>query len=565
MPESSLIASMPDVFVELDNRGKVLKYLGGGSNDAVLRPETMVDKRISDLWSPDAAKKTLRNVRRALESRDELSFKVNLEQDGRRHRYNIRLIVRGFNRVLAIMRSAEIPETETTDAHRAPHVDTVTGLPKEAAFDEQLELMLADARLRERGLAVVAMDLEGINGINRSIGREVGDKLLRECAQRVQRQLRGTDTFTRLGTDEFILAIADVDSRDSANGLGNRLEAAFGDPFNVDGHDIALQPNLGIALFPLDGADAATLQANARVALHEACIAGSDGHTFYSSTMRYRVNQRLDAKEELRWAIDEEQLRLRYQPRFQLGNDKVVGLEALLRWQHPIRGERLPDEFIELAQAGGLMPDLGRWAIREACQHAANWQRDGIRLAVSVNVTEAEFSHPQFVEVVGDALTSTGLDPELLQIEVTERMLMSHQRAYAITHKVSELGARLVIDQFGQGYSSASRLIRFPIFSVKLSQDLLTPIGKDPQGSSLCAGLLAMAHELGWETVAVGVEHRAQLDWLRERGCKSVQGYFLSVPLAADDVGDFMASLRDPENVDNVVDMPFTTTVAGGA
>ena len=562
MADSSLIASMPDVFVEIDNRGRVLRYLGGGQRDAVLNPAGMVDKRISDLWPPDAAKAMLRSVRRSLDTREELSLGVRLPGADSSQHYRIRLIVRGFNRVLAILRPVNAP-ADVTDNFDLTAVDTLTGMPRETAFEEQLELMLADARLRERGMAIVAMDLDGINRINRSIGREIGDRVLRSCAERLRHQLRGTDTFTRLGSDEFVLAIADVDTRECAVGLGERLREAFAQPFSVDGHDIELHPYLGIAMFPIDGADAPTLLSNARVALHEAGVTGGKRHEFYSSTMRYRVNQRLDAKEELRWAIDQNQLRLRYQPRFRLDNDKVVGLEALLRWDHPIRGELTPDEFIELALAAGLMPMVGAWALREACRHAAAWQNDGLDLAVSVNVTEAEFSCPQFVETLREAIDEAGIEPHRLQIEVTERMLMAHDRGYTIAHKINEIGARLVIDQFGLGYSSASRLIRFPIYAVKLSKDLLQEVTANEAPATLCAALLAMAHELGWHTVAVGIEQRKQLDWLRVRRCSAVQGYFLSHPLLADDVAEFIDSMRDDGTGGEVIELPFTSTLAG--
>ncbi|MEM8981905.1 MAG: EAL domain-containing protein [Pseudomonadota bacterium] len=563
MTESSLITSMPDVFVEIDNRGRVLKYVGGGRDDSILQPDSMVDRRISDLWPPDAARAMLRNIRRALDTRDELSFRVKLPSEGRQVACRVRIIVRGFNRVLAILRVVNSP-SDNSDLYDTKPVDTVTGIPRDTAFEEQLELMLADARLRERGLAVVAMDLDGINRINRSIGREVGDQVLRACADRLRSQLRGTDTFTRLGSDEFILAIADVDSRESAGGLGERLRNAFESTFDIDGHGIELHPSLGIALFPVDGENASTLLANARIALHEAGITGGKRHEFYSSTMRHRVSQRLDAKEELRWAIEHDQLRLRYQPRFQLSDDSIIGLEALLRWEHPIRGELSPEAFIDLAEAGGLMPTLGKWAIEQACQHAARWQQDGLDLTVSINVTDAEFAHPQFLANVRNALAESGLTPSRLQIELTERMLMAHERGYTIAHKLHSEGVRLVIDQFGLGYSSASKLIRFPIHAVKLGRDLLhNAASADPAPAALCAALVAMAHELGWETVAVGVESRDQLDWLRGLGCRAVQGYFLSVPLVADDVAELIDSMRDDGTDTNVLEMPLASPITG--
>ena len=553
--DSSLIASMPDMFLELDNKGKFVRYLGGGLSDPVLKPDDLLGCRVSDVWPVDAAKLMLRNVRRALSDRAEMRFDFELTSEGETWSYEARLIVRGFNRVLAILRH-DRDSASPQQAGRDFGTDTVTGLPRPGAFHEQLEYMISDARLRERGLAVVCVDIDGFGALNKSLGRETGDEILRQTAVRIERYLRGSDTFSRLGSDEFVLVVADVDTREHADTITERVNESFAEPFVIDNHELFMTPSTGIALFPLDGDSGETLLANARVALNEARFQGKNSRQFYSNTMRFRANERLDDKEELRWAVEREQLELRYQPRVSLATGQVSGMEALLRWVHPIRGELAPERFIGLAEAGGLMPMLGQWAIQRAVADAARWRQAGHKIQVAVNLTESEFAHSELIDRTRHALEAAKIDGGALEFEITERMLMSHERAYVVTHKLQTLGVQLLVDQFGSGYSSASRLVRFPVRGIKLGVEMLAGIGESKEQESVCSALIAMAREMDWHIVAVGVENRSQLDFVRKRGCHAVQGHFLSRALLADEVPAYVVSVADDPLDDNVVAIP---------
>ncbi len=545
MTDSSLIASMPDVFLEIDNKGLIARYLGGGTNDSVLSPAELVGKKVSDVWSVSAAKLMLRNVRRALTDRRELRFTVELTSGEETARYEVRLIVRGFNRVLAILRQDDGEEGATETTETEDHLtDTLTGLPRTSVFREQMGHMLADCRLRERGLAVVAMDIDGFSELERSLGRDVGDAVLRASAERIERYLRGSDSFTRLGNDAFVLVVADVDTREHADTIANRVDQSFSEPLSVCGHNVEVTPSCGIALYPVDGDDAETLLQNSRVALNEARLSGRNSREYYSSTMRFRTNQRLDDKAELQWAIEREQLSLRYQPRVSLDDGKVQAVEALIRWDHPIRGQLKPEYFLPLADASGLMPEIGRWTISQAVADAVAWRDSGVDLSVSINLTESEFSHAALVEHTRSALNDSGLGQNRLEFEITERMLMSHDRAYIVTHKLEDLGVRLLVDQYGEGASSAQRLIRFPVQAVKLSSEMLCNVTTNDQSQAVCSALIAMARELNWCVIAVGIETREQLDYLRARSCSAIQGHFISEPLAAADVVAYAEKLK---------------------
>lgn len=545
MVESSLISNMPDMFLEIDNKGQIVRYLGGGLGDPLLDPAELAGAKVADIWSVSAAKLMLRNIRRALTDRRELRFEFELSSGDVTASYEARLLVRGFNRVLVILRHQSAAQLQERESNEQQMVDTLTGLPRSAVFREQVDLMLADARLRERGLAVVALDIDGFRDLNNSLGRDVGDAVLRESATRIEKYLRGSDSFARLGSDEFVLVVADVDTREHADTIADRVNESFSTPIDIMGHQIEVTPSCGIALFPSDGPDADSLLRNARVALNEARMQGRNVREFYSNTMRERTNQRLDEREELRWALERGQFSVHYQPRVSLESGLVVGLEALLRWDHPIRGTLTANHFMELAESGGMMREIGQWAIEQVLADLADWTKTDVQLPVSVNLTEAEFANPSLVDQTRQALKDTGVSPEYLQFEVTERMLMSHDRAYIITHKLTKLGVGLLVDQFGQGYSSASKLIRFPVQAVKIGAEILRDMHANPQQSAVCAALIAMAREMGWRVIGVGVETREELEFLRKRGCNAAQGHFLSAPVVVDEVLAYRRALEE--------------------
>ncbi|MEM7280488.1 MAG: EAL domain-containing protein [Pseudomonadota bacterium] len=541
MLDSSVIESLPDIFLELDSRAKITRYYGGGKDDPLLIPEDLVGKKVAEIWPLDIAKLTLRKVRRALTDRTDCKFDIRLTKGEQSQFYEVRLLVRGFNRVLTILRPIAEPSRSKIPDIAADRlaVDTLTGLAKREVFLAQLEYMLSDASLRGRGLATVCVDIDGFSKLNKSLGRDVGDAVLREATKRIKEQLRGSDSFTRLGSDEFMLVIADVETRDHINHVSDRVRTAFGDPFEYQGHSIQVTPSIGIALYPGDGKEPDTLVENARMALNEARMHGDSVSEFYSPTMRFRALKRFDDRSELQWAVEREQLRLRYQPRVNIETGQIDGMEALLRWQHPIRGELTPDQFLTLAEASGSMPNIGNWVINTACADASEWAIQGHQLPVSVNLSQSEFAHSGLLDVVRQALTTLP-GPGILELEIAESMLMKNERAYNITQKLKELGVSLVVDDFGAGFSSPSRLIRFPIDAIKIGGELMQGVADASQSQSVCSALIAMSRELGLNVIGVGVETSGQLDFLKAKGCKSIQGLLLSEPLKSDQVFEFL-------------------------
>ena len=547
MLDSSVIDSLPDIFLELDSRAKVTRYYGGGKDDPLLDPNDMVGKKVSDLWPLDIAKLTLRKVRRALTDRTDCKFDIKLSKDEQAQFYEVRLLVRGFNRVLTILRPVSAPTSASIPdiASDRLAVDTLTGLAKREVFLAQLEYMLSDANLRGRGLATVCVDIDGFSKLNKTLGRDVGDAVLKEATKRIKEQLRGSDSFTRLGSDEFMLVIADVETKDHIHHVSDRVRTAFKESFEYQGHCIDVTPSIGIALYPGDGKEPETLVENARMALNEARMHGQNVSEFYSSTMRFRALKRFDDRSELQWAVERDQLRLRYQPRVNIETGEIDGMEALLRWQHPIRGELTPDQFLSLAEASGSMPNIGNWVLNTACTDANFWSEQGLHLPVSVNLSRSEFGNSGLIDVVRQALEALPA-PNLLELEIAESMLMKNERAYNITQKLKELGVNLVVDDFGAEFSSPSRLIRFPIDAIKIGGTLLEGVSNTAQKQSVCSALIAMSRELGLTVVGVGVENSGQLDFLKSKGCKSIQGLLLSEPLMADDVLEFMENY-DPK------------------
>jgi len=549
---SSLLHVVPDAFFEVNAKGVVNKHLGGGDKDPLLRPAELQGKSFRDSWPQAVAERVMRNIRRTLTTRDGYDFDFELSDETNCSRYEMRLLVQGRDRVLAIVRNITASAGADARRGRSP-ADTLTGLATRDIFCSQLETLVADARLRERGLALMCIGIDRFGRINESLGRKVGDTVLGVTAKRIQRCLRDADRvaqleeegdsgeLARIRGDEFVLVLTDVKSRDEIGQIADRIQEAFKEPVSYEDRSIAVSLSIGVALFPVDGADAETLLENAGAALTEARTHGRNGRSFYSDTMRFRSLQRFDVIDELRWAIEKEQLELHYLPRIDLDSGRVSGLEALLRWMHPLRGNVPMTEVLPLAEATGLMLPIGEWIVANACGHAAAWlEQDRGAPNVSVNLSQDEFARDDLVEVIGKALADSSLPAERLQLELTEAMLMRHDRAASVLSRLKKIGVQLAIDDFGTGHSSFAHLRALPIDAVKIDRSFVVGVEQAGDGQAICGAIIAMAHELGLGVIAVGVETKEQLEFLRERGCGAAQGFFYTEPLPADQVSEFL-------------------------
>ena len=443
--------------------------------------------------------------------------------------------VRGI--VLNARDASERAAFEEQLAHQAFH-DAVTGLPNRALFSDRVEHALARAAREAGSIAVIFLDLDDFKTINDSLGHAAGDEVLRQVAGRLLEAVRAIDTAARFGGDEFAILIEDVSDPGIAIDLAERLVRGFEMPISVQGKDLSVRPSIGIALSGDDATqepgDADELIRNADAAMYISKRDGKGGYRVFEAAMHERVLERLELREQLQRAIDERQFELHFQPVVRLRDGHVAGMEALVRWHHPTRGLVQPGQFIPLAEEMGLIVDLGRWVLRESCQHAARLRasgESGADFSISVNLSVRQLQHPDVVADVRAALEDSGLDPKSLVLEITETVMMAdYELAIRRIEQLKDLGVRIAMDDFGTGYSSLSYLSRFPVDILKMDRSFLST-NASPQAAGLAAAIVALGESLNLEVVAEGIEQPDQYQALRNLGCDLGQGFFIARPM----------------------------------
>jgi diguanylate cyclase (GGDEF)-like protein/PAS domain S-box-containing protein len=435
-----------------------------------------------------------------------------------------------FFRDVTDERSAEREQTIAQDriTHMARH-DALTGLPNRTHFREQLAHALAEMRPGTR-LAVLYVDLDGFKIVNDTFGHPVGDTLLREVAARLQRCVRIGDTVARFGGDEFaVLQTASRQPEDSDQ-LGRRLAEVIAEPYDLDGQQIVISTSIGIAVAPDDGAQVDDLIKRADVALYAAKAAGRSTYRFFERRMDEELRKKQTLKADLRLALDRGDLRLQYQPIVDLRTNRIAGFEALVRWQHPVRGLVLPSEFIPVAEESGLILPIGEWVLREACREAANWPGPA---GIAVNLSPVQFRGNDLARTVTDALAKAGLAPNRLELEITESVLLQDTEAnLALLRSFKQSGIRISMDDFGTGYSSLGYLRRFPFDKVKIDRSFISDLPASAESAAILRAVVGLGASLGVTTTAEGVETREQLDYLRAERCDQAQGYLFSRPVS---------------------------------
>ena len=426
--------------------------------------------------------------------------------------------------------------------------DPVTGLPNRILMRQRLEQALAAAVTLNQPAALLLIDLDNFKYVNETLGHSAGDRLLQMVAERLRTCVRGSDTPARLGGDEFLLILPLATAQDAAK-LCKKLLKALAPAFVIDNREIYVTPSIGISLFPSDGKDVETLLRAADAAMYGAKASGKNTYRFYSPAMKTNAAVRLVLETDLRRAIHDGQFLLHYQPKVCLRTEEVVGFEALVRWQHPKFGLLGPEHFIPLAEQSGLIMEVGRWVLEEACRQTRSWHDEGYDgLHVAVNLSGRQFRHQNLADTVGAVIAASGLPPHCLELEITENMLMQHiDEVVSQMWALKELGGlRLSIDDFGTGYSSLSYLKTFPVDSLKIDRSFVSDIGRSLDGGTddhaIIKTIVTLGHSLDLTVVAEGAETIAQLDLLRELDCDQVQGYVYSTPLPADE----FAKLLDP-------------------
>ena len=420
-------------------------------------------------------------------------------------------------------------QVEAQTRHLAEH-DFLTDLPNRVLFLDRLQQALATARRQHTRVALMFVDLDRFKAVNDTHGHQAGDVVLKEVAARLVRCVRGVDTVSRQGGDEFVVILADIGGADQAAHVAGSVMQAVSQPITVGQRQVTLSASIGISICPSDGDDVDTLLKHADVAMYHAKQNGRGAFRFFSPQMNAHVVERVQMENKLRQALENGEFLLEYQPEIDINSGRTIGVEALIRWRHPQRGILQPNQFIPVAEACGLMVAIGEWVLRAACAQARAWRDQGCPVVVAVNLSNVQFIHDTLLACVDDALASAGLEAQFLDLEITEGMIQRGDAAtIATVNALRQRGVQLTVDDFGTGYSSLSILRRYALSKLKIDRSIIDDITRDPAEAAIIPAIIAVARSLKLRVIAEGVETAEQLRFLQQHGCDEYQGYYASM------------------------------------
>ncbi len=421
--------------------------------------------------------------------------------------------------------------------------DGLTGLPNRTMFGEFLQHAIEAAKRRANNVAVLFVDLDRFKSVNDSLGHEAGDLLLREIASRLRQTLHATDVVARLGGDEFVVLLHDVTQSSQAAIVARKITSAIMKPIVIMGQECRVTASIGICLHPMDGQDGQSVMKSADMAMYQAKEHGRNNYQFFSPAIRAEKAGRLALETNLRRALELNELSLHYQAKVHCKTGLITGVEALLRWHSPVLGEVSPIQFIPVAEETGLIVPIGKWVLRTACAQNVAWQRQGLPpVRICVNLSMRQLDDPNLIGEIKFALDDSGLSPDLLELEMTESMIMHNaDHAVAVLTAIKALGARLAIDDFGTGYSSLAHLKRLPIDTLKVDRSFIREIPRDAEDRAITEAIIALGKTLSLTIVAEGVETPEQQTFLCEKSCDEMQGFYFSKPVKAEDFAEVLS------------------------
>ncbi len=425
------------------------------------------------------------------------------------------------------------------------YYDALTELPNRALLQDRLQQAIADAKRCDKALALLFLDLNRFKTINDSLGHHAGDLLLQKVGQRLKSRLRETDTVARMGGDEFVVVLANLNDRGDIVDIAREIHEEISRPMAIEGHALTVSTSIGVSLYPADGADIQTLMKNADVAMYH-CKEAGERCVFFTSDMNDVASKRLSIENGLRGALAKDELVLHYQPQWDLRTGRIIGAEALIRWEHPVLGMVPPMDFIPIAEESELIVPIGTWVLREACRMNAQWQHQGLpRVPVAVNVSAEQFRKTDFKTTVMEALADHDLAAEYLELEITETVLIHDPEAVARSfEEIRRIGVHFAIDDFGTGYSSLSYLKELSLSKLKIDQSFVRGVPQNADDSAIVRAIVDMARSLSLRVIAEGVETQEHADFLRNINCDQAQGYLYSRPIPADEFGKLLANER---------------------
>ncbi|PHV35485.1 GGDEF-domain containing protein [Janthinobacterium sp. BJB312] len=448
---------------------------------------------------------------------------------------------------LMVRRTRTAAQHAESHLHYLAHVDPVTQLPNRHEFNDALAYALARADRQDSSVGLLLLDLDNFKVVNDTLGHHCGDQLLKLVSERLVAILRGTDIICRIGGDEFVVIVEPADDASEMASVARKILAVLAAPFDLEGHQLYVSASIGVSLYPFDAQDVATLTRNADTAMYHAKHQGKNRYAVFKAEMELRAQRRLRMEANLRKALQNEELYLHYQPQIDLRSGRIVGVEALIRWNCRDMGQLSPAEFIPVAEESGIIVDLGRWVLQSACRQAALWCKAGLLDSlehVAVNLSACQARDPGLMDDIRAILDETQLPHGLLELEITEGVLMDNVHANVeLMRRLQEAGIHLSIDDFGTGYSSMSYLKRLPIDQLKIDRSFVHDL--PGEGEAIVTAIIAMAHSLHLKVVAEGVETLQQVEFLRKAGCDNVQGFFFARPMTAAQLTALLLERRD--------------------
>jgi predicted signal transduction protein with EAL and GGDEF domain/FixJ family two-component response regulator len=587
----AVLAAIPDTFFRMSREGIYLDYEPGREGNIRSRSsraehalnahayvhtgsaEDCVGKHVAEVLPSEIAERMLEQVELALRVQQVRSVEYELIRFGESHHFEARLVATGASEVLGLVRDISERKRAEEQIRRLAYCDSLTGIPNRQAFLEMLERELQRSKIGNKKFAVLFMDLDAFKRINDTLGHNVGDQLLQQVSERLRETIRPSDLLSRaelvtrapqgggggsegtnlarLGGDEFTILIPDLERVEHALNVAHRVKDAMRRPFLIEGNEIFVTASIGISLFPEDGDDCTSLLKFADTAMYHAKNCGKNNAKLYSSSLTMQIMSHVKLEVGLRRALQNDELYLLYQPQLDVRTNEIVGVEALVRWRHAERGIVSPTEFIPLAEETGLIVPIGEWVLRTACIQARHWQQLARRpVRMAVNLSAKQFKDENLSQIVLSALHDTGLDPRLLELELTEGTLMDDAKATLATlEQLRGIGVHLSIDDFGTGYSSMNYLKRFDVRALKIDRSFISGLPQDSENAAITRAIIAMAHGLKMVVVAEGVETGEQLGMLEEYGCDLVQGFYLGRPAPAETVSGMLQKLWVPIGV----------------
>jgi diguanylate cyclase (GGDEF)-like protein len=415
------------------------------------------------------------------------------------------------------------------------HHDALTGLPNRRLMQDRLNQAIMAARRKQRHVAVVFLDLDRFKVVNDTLGHDTGDFILKDVARRLSTCVREGDTVSREGGDEFVVILPDLERPEHARLVADKILKELARPVEIGGHEIHVTPSIGISHYPNDATDVHQLLKHADNAMYQAKDAGRNTVRFFTNDLNFLLSKRLEIETRLRKAIENEEFFLRYQPQVDLDSGRISGMEALIRWNDPQKGEIFPKDFIFVAEELGLIVPIGEWVFRTACQQLKRWEDDGLPpIVVSINISPRQFMSRRLVPTLLAIVRDTGADPRYIELEITETMIMRNvEQSIETLSQLRAVGMRVAVDDFGVGYSSLGQLKRLPASSLKVDRSFIMNVPDDPQSGPITEAIIAMAKRLKLRVIAEGVETTQQLDFLRANHCEAFQGYLFSRPVTA--------------------------------